>query len=135
MGNTVGSQLREILIGTLLGDGYLEQNGSHKRFVCGHSLKQEEYIQWKFGLISQITQCRLSYGERLDPRTNKVYFSVNLRSISSPLWDEFYTLFYKVRRRIIPRYLPDLISPRILAVWLMDDGYRRNDCNAMRLNT
>ncbi len=23
----------------------------------------------------------------------------------------------------------------MLAVWIMDDGYRRNDCNALRLNT
>jgi hypothetical protein len=37
MGNTVGSQLREVLIGTFLGDGFMEQNGNYKRFVCGHS--------------------------------------------------------------------------------------------------
>lgn len=135
MGNTVGSQLREIIVGTLLGDGFLEQNGIHKRFVCGHSLKQEEYITWKFNLLHQITQCRLSYRDWQDPRNGKYYSSVLLRSVASPIWNEFYDLFYQKGHRVIPINLPDIISAQSLAVWLMDDGYRRNDCNAMRLNT
>ena len=134
-GNTVGSQLREIIIGTLLGDGFLEQNGRYKRFVCAHSAKQEEYIKWKFNLINQITQCRLFYSGRSDPRNGKIYSSYSLRSISSPLWDEFYTLFYESKYRIIPKNLPDIISAQMLAIWIMDDGYRRSDCNALRLNT
>lgn len=135
MGNTVGSQLREILIGTLLGDGFLEQNGRHKRFVCVHSSKQQEYVTWKFNLLRQLTQCRLDYKKRQDSRNNKTYSYVQLRSVSSPIWDEFYDLFYRDKRRIIPGDLPKIISARILAVWIMDDGYRRSDCNAMRLNT
>jgi LAGLIDADG DNA endonuclease family protein len=135
MGNTVGSQLREIVIGTLLGDGYFEQNGRYKRLVCGHSLKQHEYITWKFNLLNQLTQCRLNYKTWQDPRNKRVYCSVQLRSITSPIWNEFYDIFYKNGRRIIPHNLPDIISAQILAIWIMDDGYRRNDCNAMRLNT
>jgi LAGLIDADG DNA endonuclease family len=51
------------------------------------------------------------------------------------MWDEFYYLFYKDNHRTVPDNLPDLISPQTLAIWLMDDGYRRSDCNALRLNT
>ncbi len=127
--------MREIIIGTLLGDGYLEQNGRYKRFVCGHGWKQEEYIKWKFNLLSEVTQCRLDYKRRQDPRNNRIYYSLQLRSISSSLWDEFYDLFYKNQHRTIPDNLPDIISAQMLAVWLMDDGYRRSDCNALRLNT
>jgi hypothetical protein len=135
MGNTVGSQLREIIIGTLLGDGYLERNGKYIRFVCAHSDKQQEYIKWKFNLLIEVTQCRLSNRKWQDPRNKKMYSSVQLRSVSSPIWDEFYDLFYKNNHRVIPKGLPDIISAQILAIWIMDDGYRRNDCNAMRLNT
>jgi len=135
MGNTVGSQLREIIIGTLLGDGYLERNGRYKRFVCGHGWKQQEYITWKFNLLSELTQCRLNSRTWQDPRNDRIYSGFQLRSITSPLWDEFYDLFYKDNRRIIPKNLPDMISAQVLAIWIMDDGYRRNDCNAMRLNT
>lgn len=135
MGNTVGSQLREILFGTLLGDAFLEQNGKYRRFVCAHSSKQQEYITWKFNLLSQLTQCRLDYKVRQDPRNGKIYSAFQLRTITSPIWDDFYNLFYKNGRRIIPSSLPDIISAQVLAIWLMDDGYRRSDCNAMRLNT
>lgn len=135
MGNTVGSQLRDFVIGTLLGDGFIEQNGKYKRFVCGHSAKQEEYIIWKYDLLSEFIQCRLKYLTWKDKRNDHVYSSILLRSITSPIWEEFYDLFYKDGRRRIPESLPDIISPQILAIWMMDDGYRRNDCNAMRLNT
>lgn len=135
MGNTVGSQLREVIIGTLLGDGFFEQNGKNRRFVCAHSVKQELYIKWKFNQVKQVTQCSLVRKNRQDPRNGRFYPYYQLRSISSPVWDEFYTLFYKDKRRIIPQSLPKIISARMLAVWLMDDGYRRNDCNAVRLNT
>ncbi len=135
MGNTVGSQLREIVIGTLLGDSFLEQNGNHKRFVCGHSLKQEQYILWIYKVLSDLIECKLYYRKWKDLRNDHTYTSVLLRSVTSPVWDEFYDMFYKDHRRIIPINLPDIISPQVLAVWIMDDGYRRNDCNAMRLNT
>ena len=135
MGNTVGSQLQEIIIGTLLGDGYLEQNGKYKRFVCAHSAKQKEYVKWKFDQLNRVIQCRISYKEWLDPRTNKTYSAYQIRSISSPFWDTYSNLFYHNDRRKIPANLPDIISAQVLAVWIMDDGYRRNDCNAMRLNT
>jgi LAGLIDADG DNA endonuclease family len=75
MGNTVGSQFREFVIGTLLGDGYLEQNGKYKRFVCVHSLKQKEYIYWKFNLLKQITQCSLNRRTWQDPRNGNIYSS------------------------------------------------------------
>ena len=135
MGNTVGSQLREIVIGTLLGDSFLEQDGNHKRFVCGHSLRQEQYILWKYDVLSNLIECKLHYRVWKDPRNSREYASILLRSATSPIWDEFYDMFYKDHHRIIPRELPKIISPQVLAVWLMDDGYRRNDCNAIRINT
>jgi len=134
-GNTVGSQLREIVIGSLLGDSFLEQNGKYRRFVCAHGIKQRDYIEWKYSMLQQVVQCKLSYKTRYDPRTTKHYPYFLLRSSSNSIWDEFYELFYINRQRVIPPKLPEIISPLSLAVWIMDDGYRRNDCNALRINT
>ena len=39
-------------------------------------------------------------------------------------------------KKIIPDTICELLkSPLSLAVWFMDDGYKRNDCNAFRLGT
>ncbi len=134
MDNTVGSQQRDIIIGTLLGDGFLERNGKNVRLVIDHSLSQEKYVIWKkeqlYGIPSVV-----SIKKRKDIRTNKFYHHCILRTRTLSLFEEYVKLFYKNKRKHIPHELPKLLSPRMLAVWVMDDGYRRNDCNALRLNT
>ena len=134
-GNTVGSQFREIVIGSLLGDGFLEQDGKYKRFVCCHSVKQQEYILWKFNQMNKVIPCKLNDRIWIDYRNNQKYSAIMLRSKTSPIWEKFYDLFYKDDHRMIPDNLPAIISAPILAVWIMDNGYLRSDCNAMRLNT
>jgi len=58
-----------------------------------------------------------------------------MRTRTSPSLEEYVSLFYKRKRKTVPLSLPRIINPQVLAVWIMDDGYRRNDCNALRLNT
>ena len=134
MDNTVGSQQRNIICGTLLGDGFLERNGKFVRLIIDHSNKQKEYVQWKahklFPLVSKI-----SVKPRFDERTKRVYTHCVLRTHTSELLEEFVSLFYRENRKYIPMELPHIINPQMLAVWIMDDGYHRNDCNALRLNT
>ncbi len=134
MDNTVGSQQRDIIIGTLLGDGFLERNGKNVRLIVDHSLSQREYVIWKKKQLWSIPSV-VSEKQRKDPRTNKFYSHCILRTHSLSLFEEYVQLFYLGRRKCIPSGLPELLSPQMLAVWIMDDGYRRNDCNAMRLNT
>lgn len=134
MVNTVGSRLRNIIIGTLLGDAILERNGNYTRLVIDHSSSQEEYVKWKSERLN--TFCpSVKTKERFDNRTRKMYSHCILRTHTSPTFEDYVQLFYQERRKIIPRELPIIINPHILAVWIMDDGYRRNDCRAMRLNT
>ena len=134
MDNTVGSQQRDIIIGTFLGDGFLERNGKNARLVIDHSLAQEKYVIWKKEQLCDIPST-VSIKQRKDPRTNKFYYHCILRTRTLSLFEEYVKLFYKDKRKCIPRELPTLVSPQMLAVWIMDDGYRRNDCNALRLNT
>ena len=134
MDNTVGSRQGDIIIGTLLSDGFLERNGTNVRLIMDHSLKQKSYVKWKtrqlISLNGQVLDKR-----RFDSRTQKSYYHSLFRSHTSPFLEKYYKLFYQNGRKTIPLKLPKIITPLILAVWLMDDGYRRNDCNALRLNT
>ncbi len=134
MDNTVGSRQGEIIIGTLLGDGFLERNGKYVRLIIDHSTKQYPYLQWKYEKLKDFGGT-VVYKKQFYARTGQYYHHCILRTHTSPILEQYYKLFYKGRRKCIPPRLPKIITPQILAIWFMDDGYRRNDCNAARLNT
>ena len=130
----MGSRQRDIIFGMLLGDGFLERNGKYVRLVTDHSGKQETYVNW---LASQLTNLnpKLVFKKRIDRRNLKVYDHCILRTNTSSKLEKFFSLFYEGKRKRIPPCLSKIISPMVLAVWIMDDGYKRNDCRAMRINT
>lgn len=142
MDNTVGSRenlslkQKEVLIGTLLGDATLELNGRYPRLRIDHSLKQKSYVEWKYKIFQSLTTRKMKYLSRLDSIRMKRYHHCKFDTISTPLLSEYYTKFYPNKQKQIPKNIVRILrSPLSLAVWYMDDGYKRNDCNALRINT
>jgi hypothetical protein len=71
-----------------------------------------------------------------DQRTKKVYQHCRFATKSLQILEKFYRLFYRKQRKILPKEIKQLLdTPLSLAVWYMDDGARRTDCNALRLHT
>ena len=146
MDNTVGSQKnltskqKEVLMGALLGDGALELNGRYPRLRIDHAIKQKSYVEWKYEIFRGLTTRGIKqFSSKLDSRTKKRYSHCKFDTISTPLLNEFYEIFYalgKKRKKKIPNDIVTLLrNPLSLAVWYMDDGYKRNDCNALRIST
>lgn len=134
MDNTVGSQQHAIICGTLLGDSVLERNGKYVRLVADHSANQSQYVEWKASILADFTTT-ITQKSRFDQRTNQTYHHCILRTRTSPKLEYYYQLFYQKGRKVVTPTLPRIIVPQMLAVWLMDDGYHRNDCQALRINT
>lgn len=127
---------RKIILGTILGDGHLEKNGNNVRLRIEHSLPQKEYLFWKYEALKDIVAGipRLVRGK--DNRSGKIYQRWHISTYSFAELNDYSKMFYKGRRKIIPSEIVDMLnSPLSLAVWYMDDGYKRNDCAALRLNT
>ena len=145
MGNTVGRQRnvslnqiqQEVLLGTLLGDGILEKNGKNVRLRVDHGIKQQAYVQWKYGLLYNLATGKVKYYfQNLDKRTNKKYGHCKFDTFSNSALNNFYSIFYANGKKEVPKNIIDLFkSPLSLAVWFMDDGYKRSDCNAFRIST
>lgn len=133
-GNAVGSQQQDIIIGTLLGDGFLERNGRNVRLVFDHSYDQSLYVKWKGSFLSDF-RFTIKQKSRFDPRTGKYQKHTILRTRTSLELEKYFKIFYRDRIKVIPENLLNLISRQSLAVWIMDDGYKRNDCNALRINS
>lgn len=117
---------RELIIGTLLGDGYLQRTGKRNaRLRLEHSEKQKEYILWKYELLKNLMQDKPKRLERYNPKWKKSYVYYRCQSHSMPLLGAYRRAFYdeKGKKRIPEKIKSLLKAPLSLAVWYMDDGH------------
>ncbi|MFH1959250.1 MAG: LAGLIDADG endonuclease [Patescibacteria group bacterium] len=127
---------QQVLIGTLLGDGHLERSGKFVRLKIDHSEKQSEYVWWKYQIFKNFVPSPPRYIQVFDQRYDKVYQHCRFATKSLQILENFYNLFYLRQKKVLPKKITQLLStPQSLAVWYMDDGARRTDCNALRLHT
>ncbi len=142
MGNTVGSQRKltkrqkEILVGMLLGDCCLEKRWKNARLRIEHGLGQKDYLMWKYKEFQKLATSKPRIVSSFHRKTKKAYRRWHFSTFSFPELNSYQTKFYAEKRKRVPRDILKLLkSPLSLAVWFMDDGYKRNDCNALRINT
>jgi len=115
---------RDIIIGTILGDGYIQKTGEkNARLRLEHGAKQKDYLWWKVNNLSQFFQGKPKYLERIHPITNRTYKYWRHQSQSVPYFGKLRKLFYHNGKKIIPDDLESFLTARSLAVWYMDDGY------------
>lgn len=132
MDNTVGSltQLqRSIIIGTILGDGYVRIVSGKKNALLeiNHSFSQKEYVDWKYEMLESL--CKSGPVARKGNGT-RIAYRFNTRQ--NPEMTELHMSFYGERRKSIPSNLR--LDPIMLAVWFMDDGSKCSEDNVY-LNT
>lgn len=53
---------------------------------------------------------------------DKRYPCVQFVTRTNPVFSEWHSHFYRGRRKIVPEDIHRLLTPRAIAVWLMDDG-------------
>ena len=114
----------ELVIGSLLGDGYLMKTTNGYSFRINHSLLQKSYVDWKYRMLEAFV--------RTPPRSSgRCYY---FRTISHPIFKEIRKYFFRSRRRGLSRkFLAGRLTPFVLAVWIMDDGAK--DGNQLRINS
>lgn len=112
----LSSKQREIIIGTVLGDGSLEFDGyKGTRLQIKQSARHKEYVMWLFKNL--IDLCKSAPKRKKD--TGQWYFST--RHINE--LTDFQRIFYSGKKKIVPKRIKELlVSPLSLAVWYMDDG-------------
>lgn len=127
---------KEILIGTILGDGHLEKNGCNVRLRVDHTENQKNYLEWMYLEFKDFVSSVPRLIKEIDKRTGKIYKRWHFSTYSLNIFNIYRNMFYKGKEKVIPENINEIIkSPLSLAVWYMDDGYKRNDCNALRLST
>jgi hypothetical protein len=120
---TLTKRQRELLVGTLLGDGHLETQtrGNTYRLRVEHSEKQKEYLFWLYNEFKEWVPQEPKRKIRSDGRV-----SYEIVTVSHGAFRFYAHQFYVDGKKVIPTLLAKMLTPMGLAVWYMDDGSRKS---------
>lgn len=117
----LSDQAKELILGSLLGDGSLKINKPYKnaRFSFRHSIHQEEYFFWKVNNLKEISGESCWWRQRENSLSGVMlrYQSLALNSLT-----DIYKLTHEKNKLAIKRKWLNKLSAQSLAVWWLDDG-------------
>lgn len=125
----------------MLGDGHIQQRSlsGNSRFIYGQSSLREHHLNY-FNHVFELFKLYMSENFNvkarsfLDKNTKKTYSSVNFATLTLPCFTYYRNLFYNSQnKKVIPSNISELLTPRGLAYWIMDDGSIQN--KGLHLNT
>ena len=119
---TLSQEQQQIIFGGLLGDSYFNKKRKIIRF--SHSIKQKEYLEWKFSKFKKEDVHGLYRRNYKEVYVNYSFEIINKQNENREMYEFLYKHLYANdgRKKISLRYLKEL-SPLALAVWWMDDGH------------
>lgn len=120
----LGKKQREVIIGLILGDGYLQATGKNNaRLRLEHGSKQKDYIEWKYEVLKNFMQSKPKALIRRNPVWQRTYKYYRCQTHATPYLGKLRRLFYDGCQKVIPENIESLFkTPVSLAVWYMDDG-------------
>lgn len=119
---------KAILIGLMIGDGYINENG---RIKIQHGEKQKEYVEWKAKLLHSVCggkDIKVHKYERIRSKRKDgkewkhnefTTYGIDKQSTS---FKQFRELLYKNGKKTISKEVLDLLNPTSIALWFLDDG-------------
>jgi len=117
----LSDQCKEIILGSLLGDGSLKLEKPYKnaRFSFRHSIRQKEYFFWKVEQLKEISSRSCWWKQQKNSLGREM---LRYQSLALPALTEIYKLTHKKNKLIIRRKWLNQMSSLSLAVWWLDDG-------------
>src|SRR3989344_6330854 len=129
----------DVIIGSLLGDARLEcrsvglRNPITARLRVHHGEKQKEYVFWKYELLKNLVM-RIPQESAWDnPKRNLHEVSWYFHTKSLREFGVLHRYLYRDGAKILSKDILDALTPRMIAIWFMDDG--SNTQESFTLNT
>ena len=132
-------EVKEVLIGILLGDAHIVRRSptANSRLVYAQTaVKHKEYFDYVLSYFVPFCVNDYTPQSRLvvDNRTKKTYSAISFTTMQLPCFNVYRELFYDLnKKKIVPSNISELLTPRSLAFWIMDDGSLQN--KGLHLNT
>lgn len=121
-GQGLSALARDVVCGTVLGDGCLQRNSSSLTF--SHSQRQGEYARFKASLLAELTPTVEERQVAAAVGGERTYPTVLTRTLAHRALRILRRDFYQPHK-VVPRWVAEELNPRMLAFWFMDDGYTR----------
>jgi uracil-DNA glycosylase len=122
-GQGLGTLAKDVVCGTLLGDGSIR--GNQATLTFGHSAKQGAYARFKAelldGLRPSVEERRVAAVAGGEAGYDVVLVRTRAHRALGVLRREFYS-----ERKVVPAWIAEELTPRMLAFWFLDDGYMRS---------
>lgn len=112
---------KDVLVGTLLGDGSLGYRGNNCRLHIKHSLRQLSLVEYKRMVFEDIVSMKIR--KFVQAVGEKDYDFAEFVTLTHPEFTNYHNWFYSKVKKSIPNNISKILtSPLSLAVWFMDDG-------------
>jgi uracil-DNA glycosylase len=121
-GQGLSALARDVVCGTVLGDGCLQ--GASSGLTFSHSQRQADYARFKAELLEELTVDVHESNVAAAVGGSAVHGAVLARTLAHRALRVLQTDFYRPRKGV-PGWIADELNPRMLAFWFMDDGYTR----------
>ncbi len=124
---------RDILVGTLLGDGHLEtQNkGRTFRLKVEHAISQKDYTDWLYTKFKNLVLTQPQVKQQMVK--GKLYQKYWFSTVSNGAMRFYAQLFYQNGKKVVPKLIAKLVTPLSLSVWFMDDGSLKSRFHRARI--
>jgi len=130
---------RQVLIGLLLGDGYLESLTQGRTYKFGFeqtksTKNHEEYLLHVYEVFKSFCISEPKTIKKV--KKGRLTFGLRFRTLTTPVFDFYAALFYKGKIKQVPKNIHEFLTPVSLAYWYMDDGALKDqDRLGKRLHT
>lgn len=111
---------KEIIVGCVLGDLHIEQTNNKQtaRLVFEYSIKQKEYVLHLYNIFKNFVPGEIKIRERQNG-IKLIGFKTKYDGVFRFYRHQFYNSNGK---KIIPKILNKILTPKSIAYWFMDDG-------------
>lgn len=130
-GISLPDEIKEVLIGILLGDAHINRRSPtfNSRLIYGQTTKYKEYFDLVYNIFKPLCANghKPYFNQAVDKRNNEIYYSFHFATMQLPCFNLYREIFYNLNKKLIPINIYELLTPRALAFWAMDDGSRHGD--------
>jgi len=116
---------RSVLVGSLLGDGYLRIGGRciNASYSEQHCIEQSDYLLWKSVLLKSLNPTFKKIN-RVDKRTGRKFMVSNLTTSANPFLTRYYYKFYSNNgKKLFTKEIFQEVDLLSLSIWYCDDGF------------
>lgn len=126
---TLPQEIKDILIGIILGDAHIvkrSSTGNSRLVYAQSSIEHKEYFNYVFSFFKPFCVNGYTPQSRIvkDNRTKKTYSAISFTTMQLPCFNVYREMFYPSNVKRIPDNIYELLTPRGLVFWIMDDGSR-----------